>query len=288
MKSMRSHLNLDQVESFVALAERGGVGAAARWLGRAQPTVSQQLQKLEKQLQRPLFDRGASGLRLTPEGLQLLPLARGLLRLDRQCHSDMPSLRLGACSNIGVYLLPQLLSGYHATGAALPGIEIATNPVIADRLINGEIDLALLEWWEPQADFEYCDWRHEPVVAILPPGHPLAIHDAIDLGALQRHPVLGGEEGTGTGRLLRKMGDAPASIVPTLTLGSTEAVKRAVAAGLGVSVVLQLAVVAETDRQLIVRPLQPLLHKPLKLVWRDGLSPQSPLLHYLQQHSRPN
>jgi DNA-binding transcriptional LysR family regulator len=69
-----------------------------------------------------------------------------------------------------------------------------------------------------------------------------------------------------------------------MTLGSTEAVKRAVAAGLGVSVVLRLSVAEQrmgSHDRLIVKPLQPALHKPLHLVWRSGLTARHALLSHL-------
>lgn len=279
------HLSLDQLESFVAVADAGSVTAAAQRLGFAQPTVSQRLKRLEAQLCRTLIERGRAGASLTAEGLRLLPLARGLLRLDEQfAPAGAYRLRLGACSNIGVYVLPELLSDFERRGGELPEIRIAGNPEIARALGAGELDLALLEWWEPRPGFEDRLWREEPVVAILPADHELASYSAITVDMLQAAPLLGGEAGTGAGRLLKQLlgGDQPPPV--TMTLGSTEAVKRAVAAGLGVSVVLRSAVFEEAQRphaRIAVRPLQPPLSKALHLVWRSDLPHDLPLLSHL-------
>lgn len=283
---LRRHLNLDQLESFVALADCKGVTAAAKRLERAQPTVSQHIQRLEAQLERTLVLRSRTGTTLTSDGTRLLPLARGLLRLNEQfsTRQEHPPVRLGACSNIGVYLLPQLLIDFRGSGETLPHVCIANNPEVVRQLMAAELDIALVEWWDERPGFESRVWRHEPVVAVLPGDHPLTAHHRISLDQLRRVPILGGEPGTGTGRLLRTYMRKGKPIEVAMSLGSTEAVKRAVSAGLGASLVLQLSVAEFATGKLApvaVRPLTPALRKPLHLVWRAELSINNPLLTYL-------
>jgi DNA-binding transcriptional LysR family regulator len=274
------------LESFVAVAELGAVTTAARWLGRSQPTVSQHLTRLEAQLRQPLLTRGRSRPTLTLEGERLLPLARSLLSLDRQllAPEELEPLRLGVCSNIGIYLLPELLTHLRRQGRTLPQVAIADNPEIARQVLVGEIDVALMEWWTDRPGLTARVWREEPIVAIVPPQHPLALHQTISLAALRGEGLLGGEAGTGTGRLLRTALSADQSLRVTMTLGSTEAVKRAVAAGLGISLVLQLSVAEHlTGRAtgLAVRPLEPALRKPLHVIWRAGLPDAAQLADWL-------
>lgn len=282
----RAHISLDCLESFIAVAELGAVTAAARLLGCSQPTVSQHLTRLEAQLRQPLLTRGPSKLTLTTEGHRLLPLARSLLSLDRQllAPEERVPLRLGVCSNIGIYLLPELLTELRRQGQALPQVAIAGNPEIARRLLARGTDIALMEWWTDQPGITARVWREEPIVAILPPDHPLARRRTISLAALRGEALLGGEAGTGTGRLLRVALSADPSLEVSMTLGSTEAVKRAVAAGLGISLVLQLSVAEHlTDRTnaLAVRPLAPALRKPLHVVWRADLPDAAQLAGWL-------
>lgn len=118
----RAHVSLDCLESFVAVAELGAVTAAAKTLGRSQPTVSQHVTRLETQVRQPLLTRGSNGLTLTPEGRRLLPLARSLLSLDRQllAPEEREPLRLGVCSNIGIYLLPELLADLRKQRREMP------------------------------------------------------------------------------------------------------------------------------------------------------------------------
>jgi DNA-binding transcriptional LysR family regulator len=287
MSPRRERLSLEQLESFVAVAEEGGVTAAARRLGISQPTVSQHLQRLEMRLGRVLVQRGPAGAVLSVEGARLLPLARGLLRLDDQFDGENIRLRLGACSNIGVYLLPQHLKTYRDLGHELPEVRIASNPEIVASLISGEVDLAMLEWWEPRAGFEAARWRDEPLVAILPEDDPLAEAGEVLLTDFCARPLLGGETGTGTARLLRAALPRGAELEVSFQLGSTEAVKRAVAAGLGVSLILK-SCVGEVPSGLVVRPLSPTVVKPLCLVWRNGIAADDALLvHLKRQSDRP-
>jgi DNA-binding transcriptional LysR family regulator len=280
----RAHVSLDCLESFVAVAECGAVTAAARKLGCSQPTVSQHLARLETQLRQPLMSRG-SKLTLTAEGQRLLPLARSLLSLDQQLLAPHERrIRLGACSNIGIYLLPELLKELRSRGHAMPQVAVARNPEIARHLLAGEIDVGLMEWWTPQRGFATRVWREEPLVVIVPPGHPLARRPKIGLAALRRQGLLGGEGGTGTGRLLRTATGADRSLEVSMTLGSTEAVKRAVAAGLGISLVLRLSVTEFLNAGvsgLAVRPLDPALRKPLHIVWREELPDAAQLADWL-------
>lgn len=146
-----------------------------------------------------------------------------------------------------------------------------------------------MEWWTARPGLITRVWREEPVVAILPPQHPLARRQTISLDELRWEALLGGETGTGTGRLLRTALRTDPRLEVRMTLGSTEAVKRAVAAGLGISVVLRLSVVEHLTgcaSGLAVRPLAPALCKPLHLVWRAELPDAVQLAGWLASAGR--
>lgn len=279
-------LNLNHIASFLALVETGGFGAAARAVGLSQAAVSQHVRLLETSLAVPLINRARSGCTPTEAAKRFLPLARSLIAVEARAVAAVAGgpLRLGACSNLGVYVLPGLMRDFRATGAALPALMIASNPAVAAGLDSAELDVALMEWWDGRAGVRAERWRDEPIVAIAPVGHPWAALAAVSLAKLAAAPLIGGEPGTGTGRLLREHLGASRNLpAPVIELGSTEAVKRAVMAGLGTSVVLALAVCEEAAAgRLIARPLKPALRKPLHLVWRDGVPESHPLIAFLR------
>jgi DNA-binding transcriptional LysR family regulator len=247
-------LNLHHVETWLAVLATGSFNEAGRRLGLAQSTVSQHVQKLELALRAPLVERHPTACRVTPQGRALLPHAEALLRMSRRAEEAVNGGRLaiGASGNVGTYLLPDLLRGYEATDALAPQVEIGTNPSIIGRLEAGEIDIALVEWWEPRPSFVAHAWRREPLVVIVGPDHAWAKRDHVALRDLEGSALLGGELGSGTGRLLREaLGPTGTSLGAGRQLGSTEAVKRAVRAGLGISIVMACAVVDEVRAGLL-------------------------------------
>lgn len=243
-------LDLVQVQSFVAVIEAGSFRDAARRLSRAQPTISQHVRKLEEELGVALVRRSHARCVPTAKGETFLPHARRLLRAAEEARSAVDRSRfvVGAASNIGIYLLPPLVRAFRDRFGPTPPVElaIASNPVVARRLRDGEVDVAVLEWWEGPAGFDARVWRSEPMVVIVSPDHPWAGRPAVTVEELYGVAMIGGEPGTGTGRLLREtLGAQAARLTVVSELGSTEAVKHAVAAGLGVSLVLAGAVAEE-------------------------------------------
>ncbi|MDP2802457.1 MAG: LysR substrate-binding domain-containing protein [Phreatobacter sp.] len=251
-------LDLAQVRSFVAVVACGSFHEAAKRLGLAQPTVSQHIRKLEEALGTGLVARSNAGCWALPKGLAFLPHAKRLLQAEEQARISVQPDRLviGAASNIGIYLLPPAVKGFcEVYPTAKPvGWSIGPNPTVIERLQHGEVDIALTEWWTETDGFQAFCWRHEPLVVIVPPGHAWAGRSVVNPEELTDQPMIGGEAGTGTGRVLAQALGAELArrlkIGPVL--GSTEAVKRAVMAGLGISIVLHATVAEEVAAGLLV------------------------------------
>ena len=276
-------LNLDQLASWVALVESRSFRGAAQIRALSQPTITQHVQRLEAHLGARLVERGNRGCAPTVAGRRLLPIARSLLRVAEHASWALSAPpRLAACSNIGVFLLPPLLADFYG-GQPKLSLRIGTNPEVLDMLETGLADIGLLEWWTPRPDLIAIPWRREAVVAIVANTHAWAGRRFITLSELRDAPLIGGEPGTGTGRLLRQnLPDGTPWPAPVMELGSTEAVKRAVAAGLGVSVVLALASIQETkDKRLVALTLKPKVHKTLWLARRSDFDHNAPLFQYL-------
>jgi DNA-binding transcriptional LysR family regulator len=286
----RARLNIDHLATLLVLVECGNFRAAGARVGLAQPTVSQHLKQLELALGASLMVRGQRGCQPTPAALHLLPYVRSLLRLEGRVaeavHAHTPP-RLGACSNIGIYLLPGLLRDFKRQGGAPPALTIGSNPAVVESLERAEVDAALLEWWDERDGFRWQPWRTEPFVVIVAPMHPLGRAKSIARKDLAHLPLICGEEGTGTGRILRDYFAGVSLPDVVMRLGSTEAVKRAVEAGLGASLVLACTVKQEVrEGRLHALPLRDgRLEKSLRLVWRKDLSLKEPLIDYLAAKS---
>lgn len=271
-------LNLLWIRTLVTLLRCGSFQLTGQQLGLAQPTVTQHIQKLEEQLGVRLVTRGRGSCQPTPAARRLLPYAESLLRLNQRALEAVGGgqLRIGASSNIGIYLLPRHIQGFQADrGQGCIDMAIASNPQIASKLLQAEIDVALMEWWQPMEGYLCRTWRSEPLVLIVPPQHPLASLSAVSKEHLRGLALIGGEPGTGTGRILSRFftgGDDLPRV--SMQLGSTEAVKQAVRAGLGISLVLASCVEEEVRSGTLcaIPLLGDGLEKELMLVWREDMA----------------
>lgn len=255
---------------------------AARELNISQGAISQQLQKLETLLGARLVERDPRGCRLTMEGREFQCHALNLQRLTANALNSFRNRRLaiGASSNIGTYLLHPYLKAFDDQAAANIDIQIHPNPVLAGKLDSGDIDVALMEWWDGRPGYVSRVWRTEDLVVIVAPNHPWSLLHYVSRQQLRTAPMLGGESGTGTGRLLAEYLDVELAALPiSLRLGSTDAVKQWVSAGMGVSLVLAGTVADEVGNgKLVTIPLEgsPVPRKYLQAIWRDSLTEEHP------------
>lgn len=271
-------LNLSLVKTLLAVVTTKSFRESADNLGLSQPAVSQHIRRLEEDLGVSLIRRDRRGCEPTPAALAFLPFAENMLRLSERAKAAVRQnqLRIGAGSNIGIYILQPLLKSFMDANPGLDlDVVVDSNPAIAARLESADLDLALMEWWDRRSGFNSIDWRREPVVLIVPPGHPLSRRRTISKSDLIGASMLGGEPGTGTGRLLQTYFGHGATPTVGLQLGSTEAVKHAVAAGLGISLVLASAVHREIAAgELCAIPFSPPeLAKDLYAIWPNFVAP---------------
>jgi DNA-binding transcriptional LysR family regulator len=248
---MNAGMNLKHLESFLAVVRAGGFRQAAQLTGLSQPALSQHLQKLERELGGELVERHNNGCSPTPAGTALIAYAEIMLRIADRARAlfDRGSLSIGASSNIGIYLLQPFLRAFrdeYPDGTF--ELVVDSNPEISERLNNAGIDVALMEWWDHRPGFTGHLWRRDELVVIVPPAHSWAQRGEIAPTELVGCELLAGESGSGTWRIVQsQLGPIADTISVSITLGSTEAVKRAVEAGLGISLVLASCVTDEIE-----------------------------------------
>lgn len=286
-------LNLHALRVFTAVAERGGFSRAAVVLHLSQPAVSKAVIGLERELGLPLLERGAGGVRLTDAGATLYHRARELFAVERTAEEEVRAhrgldagvLRLGASTTVATYYLPPLLGAFRA---AHPGVTLrvasANTRAIARLLVQRRLDVALVEGpvADPRVSAEA--WREDELVVLAPPGHVLLRpRRPVAATALGEHPFIARERGSGT-RAVAEAALAAHGVRPpvALTLGSTEAVKEAVAAGLGLAIVSRAAAADELalGRVGAVRVAGLVIRRPLTRLRLEGRRPSAPAVAF--------
>ena len=281
-------LNLVHAKTFLAVLSERGFRAAARDLKLSPSTVVEHIKQLEEDLAAPLLVRRRGIVEPTYQGAAFAPLARAMINTAERSRTVIAQapLRIAASSNVGTYLLQSMLASFQASNPCSVDLWIGPNPDVAERLASGAADVALMEWWSDRAGFSGHTWRKEPLVLIVAPDHRWAARDAIEAGELASQTLLGGEAGSGTFALLRReLGHLAEGLTAIGGFGNTEAVKRAVRAGRGVSLVIAAAVADEVRAgQLVALRLKDIeLVKELKIISPIGLPDAAPAARFVAQ-----
>lgn len=238
---------------FATVVRAGSFSRAAEALHVSQPAISKGVADFELQIGCRLLDRVPKGVRPTREGLALMRHAEVLFAAERAAEEEMRSLRnlgegtlrIGASTTIASYMLAEYLDPFHN---AYPNIHLhiisANTREIADLTISHEIDIALIEGPIKDENLIATPWRTDVMELIVGPYHPFATAATpIDHHALAAETLIVREPGSGSREVVTKaLADHGAEPRRTLEIGSTEAIKQAVAAGLGVSIVSAAAV----------------------------------------------
>jgi DNA-binding transcriptional LysR family regulator len=255
-------LNFSQLRAFHAVAEAGSVGRGAEALMVSQPAVSKHLKLLERSLGTMLFERTAKGVRLTTSGELLADYAGRIFALaDEACQAmdDLQGLRrgrlaIGASPTIGTHLLPEVLVRFRSRfpGVAL-SLEIESGQGLQRQLSEGKLDFGLSEVAPVREDIDGKPFMRDRLIAVASRGHALARKRGILLRHLCEYPFVVRETGSTTKSLVeRLLAGRNLRVQPVLSVGSTEAIKRAVAAGLGVAIISKLSAAQDVAARRLV------------------------------------
>ena len=234
---------LRQLEVFLATAHFENITRAADSLAMSQSAASGALKDLERQFDVQLFDRVGKRLQLNERGRLLRPRAESVLEQARELeqelirHNVAGQVRLGATLTIGNYLAVGLIAAFiqESPGAEV-SLEVANTAAIARMVLNFDLDIGLVEGELRHQDLEVSYWRDDELVVFCSPEHPLAARGRLSDDDLVKAPWILRETGSGTRQGFdRAMHGLLPQLDVVLELQHTEAIKRAVEAGLGIS-----------------------------------------------------
>jgi LysR family hydrogen peroxide-inducible transcriptional activator len=245
-------MELHQLRYFCAVAEAGSFSRAAEQSHVSQPSLSQQIMKLEGELGARLFDRLGRSVRLTDVGKTFLPRARSVLRELEAARGDVVERKdsiggpvtVGVIPTVAPYFLPPLLTSFSRKfpQAELTIVEEIT-PVLLERLRASAIDVAILALPIRGHEFEAAPLLTERLFAALPKSHKLARHRSLSLKDLRSEPFLLLRDG----HCFRDTAVAAcdrARLHPQVVFesGQFSSLLSMVGAGMGVSIVPEMAI----------------------------------------------
>ena len=267
-----------RLQVFHTVARLLSFTKAAETLHMTQPAVTFQVRQLEEYFNTRLFDRTHNRISLTEAGQRVYEYADRIFDLYYDMENSVRemtgeirgALTIGASTTIAEYMLPSLLGDF---GARYPEVTIhlrvSNSEGIVSMVENNTIDLGVVE--SPVGNknlvVEVC--RKDQLVAIVPPNHDLAERESVEIKELLEYPFICREEGSGTREVLNEYlsNNCSTTLNISMELGSPEAVKGAVEAGMGISVVSRATIQKELKLDTLrAINLVPKLERPFSFV----------------------
>jgi DNA-binding transcriptional LysR family regulator len=259
-------LDLYKLEIFYWVAELRSFSQAAELLSLRQPTISAHVQELEKSLGGKLLYRVRGRVSLTPLGRLLVERAKNLLEFKRetvaaveQFHGTLSGeLWVGGSNIPGQYLLPPKLGAFVTQYPGVkPILRIGDSAGIVEDVLDGKVELGFVGFKSDDARLAFEKLWDDEMVLAVPQHHPWSRRSSVQMNDLRAEKFISRERGSGTLRsfrqLIAKHRQSPDELLNiSMELGSTEAVKEALMAGFGISILSRISIRRELAEGSIV------------------------------------
>lgn len=269
-----------RLQVFHTVARLLSFTKAAESLHMTQPAVTFQVRQLEEYFNTRLFDRTHNRISLTAAGERVYEYAAQIFDLYAKMDNavrDMTGeisgvLIIGASTTIAEYMLPALLGDFKKKYPDINvHLKVSNSDGIVSMVENNDIDLGVVEAPVVNKNLVVENCRNDRLVAVVPPAHELAGKKKVNVKELIAHAYIAREEGSGTREVIEEYlattGMKPADMSIAMELGSPEAIKGAVEAGMGVSIVSEVTIHKELQLGTLVSlELDPPLERPFSFV----------------------
>src|SRR5712691_7698517 len=248
-------MDLRRLEVFAKVAELGSFSRAADALSLTQPTVSEHVRALEDELGVQLLDRLGRGASTTRAGQLLFGYAQRILTLSREARQAIDQFQgrlsgeliVGGSTIPGEYVLPALIGQFKAKQADISLVLlIGDSRQVSEWVEEGRVEIGVVGARPAQRTLDARELMADELVVVVPAEHPWARRDTVTLSEVQREPMVVRERGSGSRaaleRALDENGTSLAAFRIVGEMGSTQAIKQAVRARLGISLISRRAV----------------------------------------------
>lgn len=257
-------MDYERLKTFIAVAEKKNFSEAAKILYVTQPTISAQIKALEEELGTKLFERTTKKVEMTQSAEILLKYAKKIIHLSDSAHKEIlkfedsmyGDLKIGCSFTIGEYVLPEFLKLFKDE---YPLIQMSVNITNSNNIVlsikDQIIDVGLIETPIEDAQIVVEPFMEDELILIAAPGYFSDNEITISAERLKVTPLIVREKGSGTravvNQYLNQAGITEEDLNLVMELGSTEAVKSAVCAKLGVSIISKSAIKKELMLKLL-------------------------------------
>ena len=254
----RCTININSFHLFCLVVEEGSISRAAKKCYISQPAVTRHIHQLEDFYGVLLFERTKGALKISKAGEVLYPYAKAIVDGFRRSEEAVKQfsgqaevhLRIGATLTIGEYMLPKLLGQFKQRHPDIHlTLEIGNTPHMLDALMNGQIHLALIEGaFKRSKNLSVRKFAEDELVLVCSTTHPWRDREEISVHELLEEQMIWREERSGTRKIVERAlapYQAKGDIENAMEMGSTQAIKSAVEANLGVSILPKMAVERE-------------------------------------------
>jgi len=270
-----------RLQVFYTVAKQLSFTKAADLLYMTQPAVTFQVKQLEEHFNTRLFERSHGKISLTLVGELVMGYSERILALSGEMEARVGELTgqvtgplmIGASSTIAEYQLPRILGEFKNRFPQVQArLTVANSETVAAKVADHSLDVGLIEAPSHNPNLTTMVCCDDELVMICPPGHPLARKSSVNAKDIAEQPYVSRELGSGTREAIdgffKDNGVNPDDLVIEMELGSREAIKGAVEAGLGIAIMSASTVVKELQLgTLVAIPLDPPLTRQLSLVY---------------------
>ncbi len=270
-----------RLQVFYTVAKQLSFTKAAEMLYMTQPAVTFQVKQLEEHFTTRLFERSHGRISLTPAGTLVMGYAERILAMGAEMEARVAELTgqvsgplmIGASTTIAEYQLPRILGEFKARYPEVQArLMVANSETIENKVADHALDVGLIESTPHHPTLKVHACCDDELVMICSPDNPLAQKGVVKAKDLAVQPYVSREMGSGTREVIdqyfREHGINPDDLHVEMELGSREAIKGAVQAGLGVAILSAATVSKEIKLgELVAIPLDPPLRRPLSLVF---------------------
>lgn len=295
-------MEIRKLEAFCKVIELKSFTRAAEAMLLSQPTISEHIRSLEEELSQKLVDRLGREAEPTPVGRLLYGYAQKIIQTRREAVQAVEQysgklvgrIMIGCGTIPGTYILPRLIGQFRIQYPSIKAtLCISSSRTISKKVLEGELEIGVVGAKWNESGLNWIEMFSDELTLAVHPGHPWALKESVSLKDVLQEPFIMREAASGTRKVFSKIlednGLKESSLQEVAEIGSTAAIKEAVKAGIGVSILSRYAVYDDVNcgRMVAVAVQENKLQRPFYLIQRKNreLSPvTSVFLDYLRKN----